>query len=133
MPSEAAILHRALFPKTAMPHGLEARYLQARGRFFAGDAAAPLVAYIVENGLDPEAVEYALRLRRGPNGLTRRLQVMLTLCEVRSAYDTRFVQRRSARVPAWVGAPWLALRAAWKFIRGLYLIRAHRLDRFPDV
>ena len=133
MLSEAAVLHRALFPKTAMPPGLEARYLQARDQFFANDPAAPLVAYIVEKRLDPEAVEYVLRLRRGSNGLTRRMQVMLTLCEVRSAYDARFVQRRSGRFLAWAGAPWLALRATFKFIRGLYLFRARRLYRFPHV
>src|SRR5579862_729189 len=85
--TEAAILHRALFPKTAMPASLEARYAQARERFFANDDAAPLVAQIVERGLDPEAIEYAMRVRGGPNGLTRRFQVMLSLCEVRSGYD----------------------------------------------
>jgi hypothetical protein len=131
--TEAEVFHRALFPGTAMPADLEARYLQARDRFFANDEAAALVAHVVENGLDVEALEYALRVRRGTNGLTRRFQVMLSLCEVRSAYDGRFVQHRAARAAAWAGAPVLGLRAGWKLMRGWYLLRARGLDRFLHV
>ncbi|HEY3742721.1 MAG TPA: hypothetical protein VGL53_22905 [Bryobacteraceae bacterium] len=127
------MIHRALFPDLPVDEAVVERYEQARARFFTGDRYAPMVAFLVENQLDLEAVEYALRLRvRGQNGLTQRFQVILTLCEVRSAYDSRFVQRH--RLPlllCWFGAPWLGVRALWKFTRGLYLIRIHRLrERF---
>jgi hypothetical protein len=133
MPSEPAILHRALFHTIALPPDLEARYWQARDLYFAADPDAPLVAYIAEHDLDPEAIEYFLRLRRGPNGLTRRFQVVLTLCEVRSAYDPAFVQRTPARGLTWACAPLLPVRAVWKLVRGLILYRTHRLGRFAHV
>ena len=133
MPSEAHTIHHALFPHHPIPSDVVARYAAARARFFANDAYARLVQFLLENELDLEAVEYALRLRHGPNGLTRRFQVMLTLCEVRSAYDAAFVQRYSSELTAWLTAPLLAVRAAWKLARGLYLLRVHRLDRLLRV
>ncbi|HEY3440949.1 MAG TPA: hypothetical protein VGK29_09365 [Paludibaculum sp.] len=133
MTGEAQYIHRALFPRQTVPAAVVARYEAARARFFFDDAYAHLVAFLAEHRLDAEAVEYALRLRHGPNGLTRRFQVMLTLCEVRSAYDAAFVQREQAAARAWSGAPWMALRAAWKLGRGMYLMRTHRLDRLLHV
>lgn len=129
------MIHRALFPDLPVSEAVVERYEQARTRFFTADRYVPLVAFLVENQLDAEAVEYALRVRVSrSNGLTQRFQVMLTLCEVRSAYDARFIQREPlpALVP-WLGAPWLGLRAIWKFSRGLYLIRVHRLREQFDV
>ena len=133
MAGEAQLIHRALFPNRPAPEAVVAGYEAARARFFADDECARLVAFLTEHDLDPEAVEYALRLRHGANGLTRRFQVMLTLCEVRPAYDGAFVQRRPAALAAWAGAPWLAQRAVWKVARGLYLLRAHHLDRLLHV
>ena len=122
--TEADLIHRALFPGRAIPPDVIERYDAARVRFFSADPDAPLVALLLERQLDAEAVEFALRLR-GANGLTRRFQVMLSLCEVRSAYDDAFVQRSRSRA-VW-GAPWLLLRASWKLARGWYLLRRHRL------
>ena len=133
MRGEAQMIHRALFPRRPLTDAVVARYEAARARFFADDRYARLVAFLIERELDPEAVEYALRLRHGPNGLTRRFQVLLTLCEVRSAYDGAFVQRRPAAAAAWGGAPLLGLRAMWKLARGLYLLRVHRIDRLLHV
>jgi hypothetical protein len=133
MSAEARLIHRALFPTQSAPAEVVVRYEAARTRFFADDSCARLVEFLAERDLDPEAVEYALRLRHGPNGLTRRFQVMLTLCEVRSAYDAAFVQRRPAVVASWIGAPLMALRAGWKLARGLYLLRVHQLDRLLHV
>ena len=89
---EAGMIHRALFPRQPVPADVAARYDAARARFFGDDRYARLVAFLAERELDPEAVEYALRLRHGPNSLTQRFQVKLTLCEVRPAYDAAFVQ-----------------------------------------
>jgi hypothetical protein len=128
MTGEAELIHRALFSGRSAPAAVVASYEAARARYFADDPFARLVAFLAERKLDAEAVEYALRLRHGPNGLTRRFQVMLTLCEVRPAYDGAFVQRRSGVLAAWAGAPLMALRAAWKLARGMYLLRVHGLD-----
>lgn len=133
MPGEVQTIHHALFPHQPVPDAVVARYEAARARFFANDPYVRLVVFLLEHKLDLEAVEYALRLRYGPNGLTRRFQVMLTLCEARAAYDAAFVQRRPAALAAWAGAPSLALRAAWKLAHGLYLLRVHRLNRLMHV
>lgn len=130
---EAGMIHRALFPRQPVPADVAAHYEAARARFFGDDRYARLVAFLAERDLDPEAVEYALRLRHGPNGLTQRFQVMLTLCEVRPAYDAAFVQRNPAGLAAWCGAPLLALRALWKLARGIYLLRVYRMDRLLHV
>ena len=133
MRGEAQMIHGALFPRQPVPDLVVVRYEAARARFFADDSYVRLVAFLAERDLDAEAVEYALRLRHGQNGLTRRFQVMLTLCEVRSAYDAAFVQRTPAAAVSWAGAPLMALRAGWKLARGLYLMRVHQLDRLLHV
>ena len=55
--------------------------------------------------LDPEAVEVVLRLSGRDSVLTRKIQILFYLAEVRSAYYPRFVNERAGF--------WRAVAALW--------------------
>lgn len=116
--TEAGWIHQALFPGRAMPPGVQSRYEQARIQYF------PQSPEFHHLDLDAEAIEYAHRMSRqgAPNALTRRFQVMLTLCEARADYEPEFLSplAGSCLLPA-------LMRAPWKRVKGLWLIRLHHL------
>jgi hypothetical protein len=124
--AEARYLHAALFARRADALTVE-RYCQAHRLLFAADPASPLLSRIVEQRLDAEAVEYALRRRRRGRELTRKLQILSYLAEARSAYQDEFVNRtdrRGGAIPTLAGA---ALRSLWKRLKGELLVRRHGL------
>jgi len=98
-------------------------------------AASPVVARVVAQRLDAEAVEFALR-RRGTRGgvpgepgrdLARRMQILCYLVEVQPAYMGEFVDRESSPGRAWAALAGATLRSAWKLLKGEYLVRRHGL------
>jgi len=122
---EARYLYACLF-RAPLDAVVVARY-EAVGH---ASACPTLVSKVVARRLDAEAVEFALR-RRGKGGdLTRRMQILCYLVEVRRDYLDEFVNLES---PAGsVRAAWAALlmatvRSAWKLLKGEYLVRRHGL------
>jgi hypothetical protein len=81
-----------------------------------------MVQTIVARRLDAEAIELALRVRKGSRVLTRKIQILFYLVEVRSEYYAYFINQ----VPGW----WRAVlrlfgavvRTGWKCAKGLYLV-----------
>jgi len=124
--AEARYLHAALFSRPADPAIIE-RYVDAHRLLFAHEPASSLVSTIVERRLDAEAVEYALRRRRAGAVLTRKLQTLSYLAEVRAAYEHEFLNRRPRRVAATLALAAAALRSAWKLLKGEVLVRRHGL------
>jgi hypothetical protein len=122
---EARYLHAALFPRPAEATVVE-RYIQAHRLLFADAAASPLVSRIVEEQLDAEAIEYALRLRGRGRELTRKMQILCYLTEPLAAYQDEFVNRKQRSAAVFTLAR-SALRAAWKRVKGELLVRRHGL------
>jgi hypothetical protein len=123
---EALYLHRSLFGETPDPVTIE-RYAAAHRKLFPNDAGSPLLARIVSRGLDVEAVEFALR-RRGAGGeLTRKIQILSYLVEVRARYQHCFVSIEPGRAKAVVELAAAVIRSSWKFVKGEYLVRRHGL------
>ena len=80
-----------------------------------------MVENIVKRGLDAEAIELAMRLTHRSSALTRKIQILFYLVEVRSAYYGDFVNQRPGLWRAVV--PLLAsLQTAWKGAKGRYLV-----------
>jgi hypothetical protein len=128
--AEARHFHACLFRRP--PDAITvARYEAAHLRWFDGAPQSAAIAEIVERKLDAEAIEFALR-RRGANSrlaaeLTRKLEIVCYLAEVRAAYAGEFINFESSRVRAWSTLAFRTLRAGWKLAKGEYLIRRRGL------
>ena len=125
---EAGYFH-ALFFRRPIPEAVIGRYVAANRLCFPNPDARDLkmVETIVTRGLDAEAIELALRRRPGSGLLTRKIQVLFYLVEVRSAYYGDFVNRTPG---LWRALPRLfasALQTVWKFGKGWYLVRRYGL------
>lgn len=124
---EARYLHRHFFGGPPPPEVVE-RYAQACGRVLGeeGEHSGPLLRKVVGLGLDPEAVEIALRLR-GNRTLTRKIQTLFYLVEVRAEYLPFFFNQR----PGLARGLWAVLAATAAgtrtLVRGLLLVRRHGL------
>ena len=86
-----------------------------------------LMERVVSRGLDAEAVELALRLRRGPTVLTRKIQILFYLLEVRSAYHSFFFGGAESRPRAFLGLANAVFKTGMKYVKGAYLLRKHGL------
>jgi len=126
--NEGRYLHRALFGSEA-PEEVVERYVRAHDVLPAAcaEGARNILDRIVSNRLDPEAIEYVLRLRKRNPVLTQKLQVLFYLVEVRSAYYARFVNERPGTVRALCGMFAGLLFSAGKFVKGSYLVRRYGL------
>jgi hypothetical protein len=89
--------------------------------------SSALTDAIVARGLDAEAIELTLRLRKGPTILTRKIRILFYLVEVRSAYYSFFVGDGESVSRALSGILYSALRTTVQYLKGAYLIRKHGL------
>jgi hypothetical protein len=127
---EARYLHDCLFAIPLDPlvvQRYEAAHLQAA---LANPECLPdpsVVTKIVTKELDAEAVEFALRRRGQGRELTRKMQTLCYLVEVRPAYLVQFVNLESSRSGAWAALIGATIGSAWKLLKGEYLVRRHGL------
>jgi hypothetical protein len=123
---EARYLHSCFFSQALDPSVI-ARYEAAHRRIFPDEAASPLVTRIVEKKLDAEAIEYALRQRPEGRVLSRKIQILFYLVEVRSSYLSEFVNTEPRKAKAIIEIIGAAIGSAWKLIKGKYLVRRYGL------
>jgi hypothetical protein len=123
---EAVYLHESLF-RQPMDAEVAQRYEAAHRKLFPDEKTSATVARLISRRLDVEAVELALRRRPSGFQLTRKIQILCYLVEVRPAYQDHFIATRSSRVNAAISLLDAALRTAWKFCKGEYLVRRHEL------
>lgn len=124
--AEADALHRSFFAGPAPPE--VTRRFVAANRLCFGDADPdPVVATIVARRLDAEGIEFALRRRVPGSPLSRKIQILFYLLEVRQEYSRQFLGEREHRLAA--GAALLSAlgKTIWKFVKGEYLVRRYRL------
>jgi hypothetical protein len=126
--AEAIYLHRHFFHSDPPPEVVE-RYIAANQLCLPSldEASRRIISTVVSRHLDVEAVEIILRLRHLSPILTRKIQILFYLVEVRSSYYTYFVNTRTGTIRAAVDLLTSALHTAWKLIKGLYLIQRHGL------
>jgi hypothetical protein len=123
---EATYFH-ALFFHKPVPDVVMRRYVTANMLCFpAPDARdSKMVETILAHRLDAEAIEVAMRLWRGRDLLTRKIQILFFLVEVRSAYYGYFVNQTPG---LWRGVIRLLVslvQTAWKYGKGCYLVRRY--------
>ena len=120
---EAEHLHASFFRRPAPPAVLE-RYAAAHSMALPepGERTRRLIDAVVERRLDVEAVELFLRWRRRDRALSRKVQILFYLVEVRKDYYADFINQRPGVARA-VGALLAAVvRTAWKFVKGWRLV-----------
>jgi hypothetical protein len=122
--TEARYLHRAFFGGDP-PSEVVERYIAAN--LICRCETDALTAAIVARRLDAEAIELALRIRKGPTILTKKIRILFYLLEVRSAYYPFFVGGGESRVRALSGVLYSVLLTAVKYLKGAYLVRKHGL------
>lgn len=125
--AEAVFLARRAFGVTLRPEDA-GRYAAAHDALAItsdpdADRDHALLRRAMARNADIEGLEFALRLRRRRNVLTRKLHVLAFLIEADQANAPRFV---SETPRPWQGRLALAghgLRAAWKYVIGRWWLR----------
>ena len=120
---EARYLHELFFGCNAAPEVVE-RYVAASQLCLGEQRIASL---IVEKRLDAEAIELVLRARRLDTVLTRKIQILFYLVEVRSHYYSYFVRCQEGRLRGYWTLAAAVIHTAWKSAKGMYLIRRYGL------
>ncbi len=116
---EAEYFHWRFFRRPAPAQVVE-RYVAANRLCFpeTDDRARRMLEQIVDRRLDVEAVELYLRWRRGDRLLTRKIQILFYLVEVRAAYYADFVNRKPGLARALAALLAGVAGTAWKCIKG---------------
>ncbi len=120
---EARCFHDHLF-REKLHQEIIVRYTAANRAYVphVDSQTASMMAKIVSHGLDVEAIEYVLRLKKKDNVLTKKVQILFFLVEVRSQYFDYFFNRKKARLKAAGGIVFSVTMTIYKFIKGKYLI-----------
>lgn len=111
---EARYLHDSLFSRPIDEKTVD--------RYVAANLTEANIDRIVEKRLDVEAVEFALR-HRNP-ALTRKIQILCYLVEVRAEYQDDFIATRREPIFKLL---WNIPRAGWKRLKGECLVRLYGL------
>lgn len=122
---EARFLHDSLFSKP-LNETIVHRYEAAHHALFP-DERRDIVARIVALRLDVEAVELALRRRHACPELTRKIQILSYLVEVRAEYQNDFIANRREPLRAILVLLWNIFGVGWKLIKGKCLVRIYGL------
>ena len=124
---EARHLHACLF-KTEIPPEVVERYVRANQLCFPhyDEPTVRMLSRLVNRQLDVEAVELVLRTTRKHRLLTRKVQILFYLLEVRSAYYSQFVNTAPDALAIFKLVAEL-IKTGLKFGKGQYLVRKHGL------
>jgi SAM-dependent methyltransferase len=125
--NEARYLHGCFFPGDALPEVID-RYVAANILYCA--APGKLTDTIVSERLDAEAIELVLRARGRSAILTKKLQILFYLLEVRSENYPAFFGPPGKDEPRFrtvIGLLCGLLQTAAKYLKGAYLVRKHGL------
>ena len=122
---QAEYLHRLFFKESPPPEVVE-RYIAAN-RLCCPNQSSEILSTILICRLDAEAIELVLRLRRGNSLLTRKIQILFYLVEVRSRYYSYFVSHGKGRLRVVLELSAAMAKTSWKLLKGIYLVHRYGL------
>ena len=125
---EVEYFHAGFFRAELHPE-VARRYMEANRMCIPAVDAQTLhvIEKVLFYRLDVEAVEYALRFRNRENFLTKKIQILFYLVEVRSKYFQYFFNCRTDRLGAALDVFASLALTVCKLIKGKYLIRRYGL------
>jgi hypothetical protein len=120
---EVRYFHRAIF-KTDPPSEVIDRYVAANRVCFpeADLEARRMIDTILDRRLDLESIELVLRLRGRGAALTKKIQILFYLIEVRSQYYGYFVNQKEAFWPALAALLFSVVKTAYQLGKGSILV-----------
>jgi hypothetical protein len=123
LPEEVRHFHDTFFAQP-LDQSIIDRYVAAHHHCLPDVDARSLAAIdtIVASALDVEAIELVFRLRRRDNVLSKKLQILFYIVEVRAQYYGDFVGETEGRGPALRGILRASLSTVFKFLKGKYLV-----------
>lgn len=121
---EAIYFHYCFFRKEELSEEVIARYVNANQMYLSSINYQKInsIEQIINRQLDVEAIEYVFRIINRKNILTTKIQILFYLIEVRSQYFEYFFNCRADRLRALASFTHSLLLAAFKFVKGKYLI-----------
>lgn len=122
--AEVDYFHQSLFRKST-PKAVIERYVEAHHpRFHRVFDPSDLIAVsaVVRQRLDVEAVEFELRCKKKGHALSKKLQILSFLLEVRAEYYDFFVNTSESRITACLKLAAALLMTPFKRLKGKYLV-----------
>lgn len=123
LPEEVRHFHDTFFART-LDQSVIDRYVAAH-QYCLPDVDARALATIdtiVSSALDVEAIELVFRLRRRDNVLTKKIQILFYLVEVRAQYYGDFVGETQGQAQALRRILLASVSTVFKFLKGKYLV-----------
>lgn len=85
------------------------------------------LSLIVRKNIDPQAVEYVLRLRRGKNPLSVKIALLHYLAEANRAYWSYFCTDKKSSAAALGAVFFIAFDTVYRYLKGCYLVKRYAL------
>jgi hypothetical protein len=124
--AEADALHRALFGRD-LPAEIARRYAEAHAHALTKITEAERGWMVRAAGADLEALEIAVRRRSPDHVLTRKMKLLVYLCEASPEYFDVFVNESPRRLAAFFALAWQAVRTSLKLLKGRLVLRTRGL------
>ena len=126
--TEAKYLYLGFFNECP-PEWLLEKYVRVHDAYdvSASQKEIKAIGAIVKHGLDVEAVEYVMRLRKRDNLLTKKVEIIHYLAECSSRRFGDFFLEADIDWRGWVLLLRSLVRVPWCFVMGHWLIRRHGL------
>lgn len=123
LPEEVRHFHDTFFART-LDQSVIDRYVAAHQYCLPSVDARALATIdtIVSSALDVEAIELVFRLRRRDNVLTKKIQILFYLVEVRAQYYGDFVGETQGQAQALRRILLASVSTVFKFLKGKYLV-----------
>ena len=125
---EVTFFHQCYF-KTRLAEEVIERYITANRQVLppADEPSAKMLNELVSRKLDIEAVEFVLRLKNRENLLSKKLQILFFLLEVRRDYIFYFFCFKRGKIQAIAGILSAVMLSIGKYVKGSYLLWRHKL------
>lgn len=125
---EAQYLHDHFFSEKIHREVLS-RYVEANRRClpYVDTQSAGMIDKIVSCELDVEAIEFVLRLKKRDNFLTRKIEILFFLVEVRSQYFGYFFNCKEDMLSAIRSLIISIMTTPYKYVKGKYLSWKYKL------
>lgn len=85
------------------------------------------LSLIVRKNIDPQAVEYVMRLRSGKNPLSVKIALLHYLAEANRAYWSYFCTDKKSSITAMCALFFIAVDTVYRYLKGYYLVKRYAL------
>ncbi len=130
---EARALHLCVF-NSEIPLDVLEKYVMAHDHYLTKVRNAELIwmKKALQQGLDLEALEFALRIFNKEHILVKKFKILVYISESFSDYYNVFVNERPQRRKAFLILSFHLLQSVYKFLKGSVLLLIHRYQNLEN-